>query len=322
MKGDRGMKKSLGKAAIGYLYVFAFSLLAGLVGLSYAANKPECIKDSDKKTGFIITSAPCGIYGTVPTRDDITVQCMVHKPEGLQKGLVVLFAGGNGDTGIAGDPATGKVTAAGNNFLVRSAQLFAKQHYLAVTIDRPLVGTNLTPEFETPVQYDRYRVSTDHGADIKAVVSEVNKENLPVFLAGISRGALSAVAQNRLPIGIVGILLSSPTTSDPYLEFNNLYIGHPDYENLQPTFVDVPLHVLAHALDGCEESSPEDSEALHNDFVIAGVNSRFDELTGGFKLIEDPCLAKTYHGFLGIENEAVKKITDRMDQILKATRKK
>ena len=321
------MKKNLGKAVIGYLYVFAFSLLAGLVGYSYAANKLACIEDSDASTGFIITSAPCGFYGTVTPRKNITVRYMVHKPQGLQKGLVVLFAGGNGDTGIEGNPKTGKVTATGNNFLVRSAQLFAKHHYLAVTIDRPLklVGTGLTPEFETPVQFDRYRVSIDHGTDIKAVISKVNRERLPVFLAGVSRGALSAVAQHKLHVGIMGILLSSPTTSDPYSEFDNLYIGCTDYpecENLQPEFVDVPVHVLAHAMDGCEESKPEDSEILHNDFIHAGVNSRFDEVTGGFELSEDPCQAKTYHGFLGIENEAVKKITDRMDRILKAIRKK
>jgi hypothetical protein len=312
------MKKSLGKSVIGYLYVFAVSLLAGLVGLSYAANKPACTKDSDETTGFIITSAPCGIYGTVAPRENITVRYMVHKPQGLQKGLVVLFAGGNGDTGIEGNPKTGKVTATGNNFLVRSAQLFAKHHYLAVTIDRPLVE-GLTPEFETPVQFDRYRVSIDHGTDIKAVISIVKRERLPVFLAGVSRGALSAVAQHKLHVGIVGILLSSPTTSKQE-SYDNLYIGHPDYENLQPDFVEVPVHVLAHALDGCEESKPEDSEILHNDFILAGVNSRFDEVTGGFELSDDPCQAQTYHGFLGIENEAVKNITERMDRILKARR--
>jgi hypothetical protein len=313
------MKKSLGKSVIGYLYVFAVSLLAGLVGLSYAANKPACIKDSDETTGFIITSAPCGIYGTVAPRENITVRYMVHKPQGLQKGLVVLFAGGNGDTGIEGNPKTGKVTATGNNFLVRSAQLFAKYHYLAVTIDRPLVGADLIPEFPLPVDFDRYRTSEDHGTDIEAVISKVNRERLPVFLAGVSRGALSAVAQNKLPIGIVGILLSSPTTSKQE-SYDNLYIGHPDYEKLQPDFVEVPVHVLAHAMDGCKESKPEDSEILHNDFIHAGVNSRFDELTGGFELSDDPCQARTYHGFLGIENEAVKKITDRMDRILKARR--
>jgi hypothetical protein len=34
------------------------------------------------------------------------------------------------------------------------------------------------------------------------------------------------------------------------------------------------------------------------------------------------CDAKTHHGFLGVENKAVKKITKRMDQILKAIKKR
>jgi len=32
--------------------------------------------------------------------------------------------------------------------------------------------------------------------------------------------------------------------------------------------------------------------------------------------------AKTYRGFLGVDNRAVKKITNRMDQILKAVKKR
>ncbi len=328
MKGDEGMTHKRGKADIGKLSVCVVLLLAGFVGISYATNKPECIKDSKKKTGFIISSAPCGTYGIVTTRtkdaQDVVVQYMVHRPAGVPKALVVLFAGGNGDTGIEGDPATGEVTKAGNNFLVRSAQLFAKNRYLAVTIDRPLVGPTLTPEFPTNIEFDQYRISAEHGTDIGAVISEVNTEDLPVFLAGTSRGALSAVAQHKLDLGIVGILLASPETSSGGP--GTLYIGRPNYPNLQPEFVTVFAHVLAHELDGCFVSTPENSEKLHHDFINAGVDSRFDEITGGFDLTGTDnitaCDAKTHHGFLGVENKAVKKITKRMDQILKAIKKR
>jgi hypothetical protein len=204
--------------------------------------------------------------------------------------LVVLFAGGNGDTQITGDPNTGEVTHAGNNFLVRSAQLFAKHRYLAVTIDRPLVGPSQTPEFSTNQEYDQYRVSAAHGIDIAAVVTAVNVDDLPVFLAGTSRGAISAVAQHRLGLGIIGVLLLSPVTSQGGNPAN-LFIGHPDsttYQSLQPEFVTVPAHVLAHELDACGVSTPADSEVLHNEFVNLGIDSKVHQVTGGFDLAGTP----------------------------------
>jgi len=313
------------------LCVFTVILLTGLPGFSFALNRPECIADSNERSGFMMTSAPCGTYGVVKTREkegqDVVVQYMVHLPEGVRNGLVVLFAGGNGNTGIVGDPVTGKVIKAGNNFLVRSAQLFSRHHYLAVTIDRPLVRVTgeLVPEFPgNPSQFDRHRISPEHGNDIAAVIKKVKtKKDLPVFLAGTSRGALSAVAQHLLDVGIVGILLSSPVTSPG--SFESLYIGHPSYPNLQPRFVTVPVHVLAHKLDGCYISTPPDSAMLHAEFMKAGVDSRFDEVTGGFNLAGrgsiTPCDARTYHGFLGMENSAVKKITNRMDRILKGLKR-
>jgi hypothetical protein len=205
---------------------------------------------------------------------------------------------------------------------VRSAQLFATDKYLAVTINRPLVGPGLDPEFLTNPEFDQYRASADHGADIAAVIAAVNTDNLAIFFAGTSRGALSAVAQHQLNAGIVGILLSSPVTSGGG---PSLFVGHPDYPNLQPEFVTVPVHVLAHELDGCPVSTPENSEALHDEFVSLEIDSEFDELSGGFDLTGTggitECDAKTHHGFLGIENRAVKKITKRMDGILKALKK-
>jgi len=300
-----------------------------LIGVALAESRPECIKNSNERRGTFISSAPCGAYGSVVSRqkvgEDVLVQYMIHTPNRSPKGLVVLFAGGNGNTGIVGDPNTGDVLSAGNNFLVRSAQLFAKHRYLAVTIDRPLVGPGQTPEFSTNQEYDQYRVSADHGIDIAAVVTAVNVDDLPVFLAGTSRGAISAVAQHRLGLGIIGILLSSPVTSQGGNPAN-LFVGHPDattYPNLQPGFVIVPAHVLAHELDACVVSTPADSEALHNKFVNLVIDSKLNQVTGGFDLTDNvtitACDAKTHHGFLGIENKAVEKITKRMNKILNAS---
>ena len=280
-----------------------------------ASSSPACLTDSRQSPLAIINSAPCGTYGILVARRDtisgaeadVTVQFMVHRPSGQPKALVVLFAGGNGNTGITGDPATGQVFSAGMNFLVRSAELFARNGYVALTVDRPSNGP------PNPA-YNQYRVSAAHAHDIAAVVSRVNASNLDVFLAGTSRGTLSVVAQYMLG---VGSMLSSPVTSDAGTA---LHIGVPGTPNLQPGFVRVPVQVLYHGQDGCFVTTPSNALTLHTQFVLAGVDSRLEMLVGGFDLSgapgNDPCDAVTFHGFLGIENSAVRAITNRMDGIL------
>jgi hypothetical protein len=303
-----------------FLLAGVLSSLLGLgsVSIAQAVSLPECIMDSQDANN-IIQSAPCGVYGIVNSRQvnatgstlDVTVEYMVHLPIGAPKAIVMLFAGGNGDTGIQGNDSTGEVTSAGNNFLVRSAQLFAEQGYLAVTIDRPsdTVGFN-------NAEFDQYRVSPSHAQDIIAVLSEVNSfygtAALDLFLAGTSRGAISVVAQNMLGIGS---MLSAPVTSQ---SGQNLWIGTDSPEpRLMPGFVTVPVEVLTHKRDGCFVSTPENSKKLHKDFTGAGVKSDFERVNGGFEVNPDPCQATTFHGFLGIENKAVNKVTHRMDHILK-----
>jgi len=253
------------------------------------------------------SSTRANAINSTGTTLDITVEYMVHLPLGAPKATVVLFAGGNGDTGIAGNDAAGAVTNAGNNFLVRSAQLFADAGFLTVTIDRP-----------QPIPsdaYDQYRVSPRHANDIVAVLLEVNTlynaSPLDVFLAGTSRGALSVIAQNSLGIGS---LLSSPVNSAN----DGLWVGSDSpHLRLVPSFVTVPVHVLAHSQDACSVSTAANSKNLHNDFHAAGVEAFFKSVDGGFVVDADPCNATTFHGFLGIERSAVQKITDRMEYFLK-----
>ena len=271
----------------------------------------------------IIRSAPCGRYGVVTTRrdfvngvdGDVTVRYMVHSPVSDPKGIVVLLAGGNGGTGIAGNAATGEVTANGNNFLVRSAQLFAERGYRTITIDRPSNSVN----FDS-LQYDQYRVSSRHAQDLATVIAQENAENLDVYLVGTSRGAMSAVAQSRIAAGIA--ISSAVTSGGPF------YLGIPTVARLQPESVGVPVHMKIHVNDGCAVSNPANAPSIFSRFtgagawyVNAGATNRFDSLVGGFDLtgivsegtLIQACDAKTFHGYLGIENAAVQDTTAWLD---------
>lgn len=300
-----------------------------------AADDRICTQDSQPApppTDVIrIDSASCGTYGEFISRqadtgEDILIRYMVHRPaKEKPKALVVLIAGGLLGTGITGNAVTGQVLTAGANFLVRSAQLFAEHGFVALTVHRPvkLTGGGPVAEFPTEgadsVQWDHYRISAKHAFDIVRAVAIVNTDNLPVFLAGTSRGALSVVANSMLGNGI---LLSSPVTSGPPPVGGcppsptcALYVNYP-WPSLQPGFVSVPAYVLAHQLDGCGATTPANSLALHNAFLAEGIDSKFDEVTGGFAVDPSPCEALHFHGFLGIERTAVKLHAKRLDQIL------
>ena len=113
---------------------------AAMTNTGHAVSLPECIANSQDAAN-IINSAPCGVHGILNTRQengvgnvlDVSVQYMIHEPLGAPKSVVMLFSGGAGNTGIVAD-GVGGLAQTGNNFLVRSAQLFAEAGLLTITI--------------------------------------------------------------------------------------------------------------------------------------------------------------------------------------------
>ena len=134
-------------------------LFPPILGMADAAADQICSKDSDPSPFERIDSAGCGVYKelighrTADTGEPILLRYMVHTPKHAPRGVVVLIAGGLLQTGIMGDAAPGTVTSAGANFLVRSAQLFADDGYVAITIHRPVKLTD-PPSGEFPDEGD------------------------------------------------------------------------------------------------------------------------------------------------------------------------
>jgi len=253
------------------------------------------------------------LYHSVTTRKDslgqlITLDYMVHQPMGTPKGVVLLIAGGALTAyieGTEGNPAT----RSGGNFLVRSAHRFMQAGYRVITMDRPSDFSNYGNIDSASYLYDSYRTSVDHAIDITTIVNRENIDNLPVFIAGTSRGAISAVAQNMLATGIA---ISSPVTRS---SAGGAPIGSPA---LPVDVVDVPVHVLYHQDDACGSTLPVNTETLINQFDSIGIDVAGNNLSGGFvnTVANNPCGAFDYHGFLGIENCAVNTTTIWMDDLL------
>lgn len=228
----------------------------------------------------------------------ITMDYMVHEPPGIPAALIVLIAGGQLNASIEGTDGN-PPTLAGANFLVRSAHLFAAQGYRVLTIDRPSDYLDYTGGLGGGYEYDGYRTSMAHAVDLSQLINVVNAaDNLPVVIAGTSRGSISAVAQHVLGSALA---ISAPLTSG----VNGTPIGT---SNVLPANVLEPVHVSWHILDACSVTTPANAQALVTDFPDATGLS----INGGFASISSvsACDADHYHGFPGIESCAAKQATD------------
>lgn len=224
---------------------------------------------------------------------DISIDYMVHTPSGTTKGIIVLIAGGNSDSkieGTDGNPAT----RSSGNFLIRSAHLFAENGYKVISLDRPSDWSSYTG-------YDDYRISVKHAVDISTIINAENGSNLPVIIAGTSRGAISAVSQAKLADAIS---LSSPVTSGS---------GFPVSESgsVKPGSVTVPAHVMWHVNDACGVSTPTGSSAIVSDF---NPDASSNSISGGFSATDgSDCGGSSPHGFYGIETCATGLATGWID---------
>jgi hypothetical protein len=235
----------------------------------------------------------------------------------VPKAVVVLIGGGDLNIGITGDITTGvAASTGGNNFLVRTAQLFADAGYITIAVNRPS-DVYIAGSSDTDADTDQYRISVKHAVDILTILKHINTENLDVFIAGTSRGTISAVALNLIA---AGISLSSSLTYDSHAA--RVYIEKPGVSNLQVAFVQRPVHVLWHDSDGCYETTPANSQILYNHLLAVNPATSYAVASGGTTVTKDGngitgmpdiCGALDYHGYFGIEPTAVSYITAWLD---------
>ena len=211
---------------------------------------------------------------------------------------VVLFAGGHGGLGLK-DAAS--MTWGAGNFLVRSRDRFAAQGLAVAVVDAPSDqngGMNAV-----------FRMGSAHATDIAAVVGYLKQQsNIPVWLVGTSMGTFSAAGGAIGAGAIDGLVLSSTITrSKPDWK---IAASHPNGVASMPLErVKVPTLILSHRKDGCVLTPASDGPKLKARLAKA-TKSEIVLLEGGGPAQSDPCEAKSEHGFLGIEEAAVKAIAD------------
>jgi hypothetical protein len=233
----------------------------------------------------------------VASRPGVTQSYYLLEPEQAPRAIAIVFIGGEGELALEkSGPAKGK-----GNFLMRVRDKLAAAGLLLAYPDTPS---------DKSQGYGDFRANPKHAEDIAAVVNAVKtRADLPVFLIGTSRGTISATnAAARLPPGsIAGLVLTSTVTERGNRRQASVY--ETPVEDIQ-----TPVLALANRNDGCYVTPPGAVPALLKAMAAA---PRKDSITvSGGSAGGDPCGAQSAHGYLGIEDQAVKAMTEWIDSVL------
>jgi pimeloyl-ACP methyl ester carboxylesterase len=199
---------------------------------------------------------------------------------------VVLFAGGGGGYGQIG--ADGWPT--GGNFLIRTGKRWATYPFNIVMVGRPSDGIDLA--------LGGIRTGDKHAADNVAIFKVAKtKSGAPIWLVGTSMGTISATAAAiRDSEGLVaGLVLTSSVTA--YKKEGA--VPKQDLEKIR-----VPTLVIHHEKDACWACRPSEARRIEGDLKNAPIRKTLI-VNGGGGETGNPCEAMHYHGYAGMENEAV-----------------
>jgi len=222
----------------------------------------------------------------IPTRPGVKLGYWMMERPGATATLVLL-PGGEGGIGFRGGVPTS------TNFLVRSRDLFAAKGFDVAIVGRPSDHDDMDEVFRAGLQ---------HMEDLKDVVEKLRSQyGKPVWLVGTSRGTISAAAAGiALGDSIAGVVLTSSITLP----------GDPNaVQNLPLARIRVPVLVMHHQRDSCRATPPSEVPR-----IMAGLTgARAKKLVmvdGGSGAYGGVCQPMHWHGYIGMEQEAVDTIAD------------
>jgi pimeloyl-ACP methyl ester carboxylesterase len=221
---------------------------------------------------------------TIDTRPGVRVGYYLMERPGATA-TVVLLPGGAGGIGMKDGAPTSE------NFLVRSRDFFAAAGYNVAVLGKPSDREDLDLAF---------RAGADHVTDLRMVVERLRKDfGKPVWLVGTSRGTISAAAAAiaLAPDTLAGIVLSSSIT----VTNRNTSIIVP---GMALSEIRIPVLVVHHRRDACPTCDPRDAQRIVDGLKNAPVK-KLILLDGGGPPRGDPCEPHHYHGYIGMEAEAV-----------------
>lgn len=238
-----------------------------------------------------MTQAQAQIQGQVfqvPTRTGVSTTLFWQAVDGA-KATVFIFPGGGGGFGKLVDGKPGS-----NNFLVRAMPYFLANGFNVAIFGRPSDSEDL--DFAD-------RISDTHLSDIRAVLDQVKKQSAaPIWIVGTSRGTISttAMAIKIQDPAIAGLVLTSSIV-------NYKKPGAVPKQDLAA--ITIPTLILHHNKDACMHCQPHEVPAILRGLKNAPAKKMI-LADGGSNPTGDACAALHWHGFIGMEKEAVDMISE------------
>lgn len=226
---------------------------------------------------------------TLSPRPNVSLRVLVDRPA-APIGSVVLMAGGDGVLDIDSQGRIGSRLA--DNHLVRTRSLYVRAGYAVFVPD---VAADLKSTHN-------FRFGKAYAQDVAAVVAAAREEARPVAIIGTSRGALAVASV---------FTRQSAVLPDAAVISSGVLMGNEGKGGSASTVGDVmeirvPVLLLRHRLDSCRASPPADAEKFKE--MLTG-SPRVDVVTleggGPRSKTADPCGSSHYHGFWGIDDQAV-----------------
>lgn len=239
-------------------------------------------------TTFANATEPDHIEYVQTNRVDVTYSNW-WMPIDSAKATIVLFPGGSGGFGY--DVASNQPHS--NNFLVRSREYFRQAGFNVLIVGKPQDVDDLD---------NSYRISKEHISDLRNILLRVRELSpLPIWLISTSRGTISAAATTiNNPDLVNGLVLTSSIV-------NRHKIGN--IPSLDIETIKVPTLLFHHNQDACIHCAPSEVEYITNGLKNAPIKKQI-MVDGGSGVSGNPCEPQHYHGYIGMEVEAVKIITD------------
>ena len=203
------------------------------------------------------------------------------------RATLLMFAGGDGDVSFN---AAGQIVRVNSNFLLRTRPLWLARGFAFATIgsSTSLMGRRHSPAYAETIA--------------RAVDFIRSRANAPVWLVGTSMGSIAAAnGAAHLPGRIAGVVLTSSVAA-PSRRTNDTVFDS------DLGAIAVPTLIVANHGDTCPSAGPSFAPQI----LAALTRAPRKEIVyvESHQLQSEPCEPFSPHGYLGIEADVVKRISD------------
>lgn len=237
----------------------------------------------------------CGDVVTLKTHGSSTTRYALTVPP-KATAVLVLLPGGSGHADLGADGCARKLKG---NSLIRSQELFQRDGFATALADAP-------SDHHGEHGLEDFRAKAAHAEDLGKVVADLRARlKLPVWIAGTSRGAISAAnAAGRLSGASApdGVILTSPVTVGT--QGGRMAWTAQAVQDAPLERITLPLLLVGHAADNCMRSPASGLAGIERRAKSSRVQSV--TITGGPGSRQSglaACEGRSPHGFADQEAE-------------------